>query len=168
MVKHILTKILLAILYLGFESSANGLHIGISPSSSVTVGRSIPALDAGISFGDNLLSVMTTGIKSKAYYYSAYNINFFPNFQKWGDSFFGAIHGGLGLGLYISRKEILRSIAENQAKADNDQGFGPAFRIEAQPTDFLYIGIEYTMGLGVAVLGGGWGEFGAMSLGVRL
>lgn len=140
-----------------------GMSLGVGLSSA-HAGRPVAALHAGVPLGKMMLTAITAGVATEAYYHSAYQSNLLF-WQKWGSPFYGDVYGGFGVGAFYMKKALL--VGEEEVE-DIDQGYGPAFRVEARLFSTLFFAVEFTMALGPATVAGGWGQMGTMSLGILL
>ena len=144
-----------------------GIHLG-GGFSSTFKGRQIPLLGFGTDLGKHFLSASTVGTQTGAYYESSYNANYFIFWKKWGQGWFGEVWTGFGGGAYFAKKALLTDPDTGEEEEDLDFGVGPAFRVESRPFGTMYIAIDFTMGLGLASIGGGWGDTGSLTFGVVL
>jgi len=153
------------------ETDSNGetLHSGLG-FATTSSGRAILALDFGMTFNsDRLLSIMTVGAATTAYFYSEYAISAFK-WQPLVNNTWGRFFCGYGGGVAYSQKAILKDSASAEEDKNQNITIGPAFRVEYRPADDFdaYIASEFIMGLGIASIGNGFGDVGRISVGIRL
>lgn len=140
--------------------------------STVTSGRQVPALGLGITYDNKWsASAMFAGARSQAHYVSGIMINVMRT-KDWGEFWFGRLEVGFGGGAFHSEKGIYRSI-DNDGKLtnlekDQDNMFGPAFRVAFIPIEHVHVSVEFLMGFGSSLISNAWGDVGLGTIGVEL
>ncbi len=140
--------------------------------SSVTSGRTIPALALGLTVNQNwALSAMLAGAHTPVYYTSGVMMNGLWT-KDWGDFVFGRLEVGFGGGVYHGEKGIYKSV-DSQGKPsdlvkDQDNVIGPAFRVAYKPWKYVHVSVEFLMGFGTSLISNAWQDVGLGSVGVDL
>lgn len=146
-----------------------GSKVGLGVSSH-TIGRFLPALHLGRQWTPTIFTGFSmVGAQTKAYYDSSYNFTllFFPkNTPFWG----GTLHASFGIGGFYNERGIRANAVsddgdEEEILKDKDTMGGPAFSVEWRPSPQMYVGFDYTMGLGPGAVGMGWADVGIFCIG---
>lgn len=167
-----MTRWLTACLLLVLAGEAlGGVRAGVG-YSTVTSGRTIPALSLGVDFGrDWAGSAMLSGAQTEAYYTSGFMVNGLRT-KDWGEFWFGRLEVGFGGGVFYGEKGIYTSVGEDGRLTDleksTDQTLGPAFRVAFKPFAHAYLSVEYLMGIGTSILSNAWQDVGMGSIGIEL
>ena len=165
---------LLALSILLFVAGPHGalasVHIGTG-FSTVTSGRQVPALTLGIDYQGWAVSSMLAGARTKAYYTSGILVNLL-RCKDWGAFWFGRLEVGFGAGGYHGEKGIYTEVDDNgkpiHLEKDQDNLVGPAFRVAFKPWPYVFLSVEYMMGIGSSVFSNAWGDVGMGAIGVAL
>lgn len=145
-------------------------HVGTG-FSTVTSGRQVPALTLGVDYQGWAVSSMLAGARTEVYYTSGIMVNVL-RCKDWGEFWFGRLEVGFGAGGYHAEKGIYTDIDENgkptHLEKDQDNLVGPAFRVAFKPFPYIFLSLEYMMGIGSSVLSNAWGDVGMGAIGVAL
>lgn len=160
----------LSLAFLSKPAFSEGVYLGLG-STSASGGRPLLGVDWGLSLPGGLtFSGMLAGGATDIYYFSSYTVKGLT-YHNWGSGFGGQVKGGLGLGVHYTEKELVTALAsENtteEVEADTDFTAGPSFRVGVD-WSYFYVAVSFTMGFGIASIGGGWGDQGVVAIGVNL
>jgi hypothetical protein len=114
---------------------------------------------------------MASGVASKAYYSSGAMANALRH-SDWGNFWFGRLEVGFGAGFYHGEKGIITNPdggdVSSDIKKDQDNVFGPAFRVAFKPFSRMHVSVEYLMGVGTSIISNAWEDVGIGAIGVDL
>lgn len=152
------------------NTEANDYFVGAG-NSSLTSGRFVPALNAGVIFDKWTISGMLAGVRTRAYYSNMYTINAL-RYRKFGRFLGGSLWSGVGLGVGYGQKGVVTQFEtadqDEEIETDVDALIGPAFRVAWLPWEMVYLGFEFTMGIHWGTTGNAWSDEGILALGTRL
>ncbi len=152
-----------------FSDTASAIYLGTG-FSTVTDGRTVPALQLGVDIGNVTVSGMLAGVQTAAYYSSAYQLNLMWS-DNWGKFWGGHLGVAFGGGLYYGQKGIYQSLdAEGKGQdlsSQDDLQIGPSFRVSYRPIGPLYFSVEYMFGLNEGLLSLGVANMGMGAIGME-
>jgi hypothetical protein len=125
-------------------SSVNAEIIIASGVTSITNGRTSPAIYTGYDSSSFALTLTSVGVKNAIYYQSGYLVSAFSQ-RDLGTFLWRNVRGGFGGGVYVGRKEYKDGIERQSA---TDISIGPTIRITWEILPDIFIGVEAHHGLG--------------------
>lgn len=135
---------LLIFLITSYDLFAMKLGVGIC---SLTAGRTHPLAYLSFDPGRFSWTLSSVGFKHQFGYFSGYNTAFFYNFGTRG------YEAGLGAGVtYIS--ESFRDSSDEAFETHSTWSAGPSVKAFWRPSDYLFIGLQGTFGVGLTTLYG--------------
>lgn len=161
---------LLIIALLGLSSTGQASYEIGTATTSVTSGRTVPALHTAIGFSSFTLSFLAAGVKTSLYSNSAYRLLIL---KEWGGElfFWGPITTGVGAGLaYTHRSWVADLSLPSEPEIQSEYLAGPAWRLTWEFGGPVFLGIEALFGLRQPMthLLLSFQDFISLNLGVRL
>lgn len=155
-------KLLLASLcFLVLEPVAHAEFLVGTGMSSVTKGRTVPSLYAGLDVGSAVYTFYAVGVKTDIYYHSAYRLSYYLK-QSLGNK-----HFGFGLGAHYSIRGYRNDIGEKE-ESETDLTLGPGFRFSMDLGESFFVSVETLYGLrGLMALVLSFQNTNSLNIGVR-
>jgi hypothetical protein len=112
--------------------------------STVTQGRTVPVLYAGLDNPNSAWIISSVGVKNDVYYHSAYQLSYFKQTDL-EPFWWGKIRAGLGGGIHYAQ----RGYQDGQENLkSSDASIGPAIRVTWAMTQNVILGLESFAGIG--------------------